>query len=281
MSEPLQRDPGAPAAERWAADLATWAIPRDILAAAPESPWHFPVGLFASRADSARSERTPSNQRALEALPAGGSVLDVGCGGGAASLPLVPPAALLIGVDGSTDMLVAFEQRARALPARVQAVHGRWPDAATRTPEADVVVCHHVAYNAPDLPRFAAALTAHARRRVVLELTREHPQSDLNPLWLRFHGVVRPTRPTSDDAEAVLREAGLDVRRQDWDTRRPGGYESRGALIAHVRRMLCLSAERDPEIEEAVSERIVQRDGRFGLPDRGVTTLWWAGRASP
>src|SRR2546430_4648282 len=54
--------PGA-AADRWRDDLAAWAIPQPILDAAPESPWHFPVELFARRADAARSRLSPSNLR--------------------------------------------------------------------------------------------------------------------------------------------------------------------------------------------------------------------------
>ena len=34
------------ALERWREQLDGWAIPAEILAAAPESPWGFPVGLF-------------------------------------------------------------------------------------------------------------------------------------------------------------------------------------------------------------------------------------------
>src|SRR4051812_28598057 len=95
------------AAAVWAEALAAWAIPEDILAAAPESPWGFPVALFHPAEDGPAD--TPSRQAALDALDAlggsGGSVLDVGCGAGAASLALVPPARRVIGVDSSPDML--------------------------------------------------------------------------------------------------------------------------------------------------------------------------------
>jgi SAM-dependent methyltransferase len=264
------------AAARWRQDLASWAIPDDILAAAPESPWHFPVKLFASRADAVRTtEPTPSNRRASESLPEGGTVLDVGCGAGAASLPLAGRAAELIGVDTSGDMLGAFLERADGAGVKAEAVEGAWPDVADRTPIADVVVCHHVVYNAPDLRTFATRLTDHARARVVVEMTVDHPLSNLNPLWLRFHGVVRPTRPTADDAVAVLREAGVEPRREDWDSPRPGGFETRAELVAMVRRLLCLPADRDPEIDEALGDRWIQVNGRWGFPDRPVATLWW------
>jgi SAM-dependent methyltransferase len=267
------------AKERWRDDLASWAIPPSILDKAPESPYHFPVQLFASRADAAAGQLTFSNERALEALPEGGVVLDVGCGGGAASLPLARRASRLTGVDSSPDMLAEFVKRVRAAGPEHTVVGGRWPDVAGETPQADVVVCHHVAYNAPDLETFALRLTDHARRRVVMELTVTHPLSPTNELWLRFHGVTRPERPTADDAEAVLGEAGLQAHHRDWQAPRPGGFASRADLVASVRRQLCLPAERDPEIEEAIRHRIVERDGLFGFPDRPVATLWWDGSA--
>lgn len=265
------------AAERWRRDLESWAIPRHILEAAPVSPHHFPVQVFASRADAAATRLTHSNRRALETLPKGGTVVDVGCGAGAACLPLAPKAGELVGVDSSADMLEQFLRRARAAGIRAAAVEGAWPDVADRTPPGDVVVCHHVAYNAPDLGGFALRLSDHALRRAVMEMTLTHPLTPTNELWLRFHGVVRPDQPTANDAEAVLREAGIDVLRHDWNSPRPGGFASREDLVASVRRQLCLTPDRDREIEEAIHDRIVERDGLFGFPDRSVATLWWDG----
>lgn len=270
------------AAERWRDALAAWAIPQDILARAPESPWGFPVELFASRADAATGQLTPSNRRALEALPERGTVLDVGCGAGAASLPLAGRASALVGVDTSPRMLEEFRARAQAAGVRVQTVEGSWPEVAPRTPVADVVVCHHVLYNVPDLPAFALALTAHARARVVVELTERHPMSPLNPLWLRFHGLVRPTRPTADDAVEVLQELGLDPGREDWQTPGTGGFSRLEDLVAWVRRRLCLTPDRDPELLEAIRDQVVRReDGTLGFPPRAVVTLWWDGGAPP
>jgi SAM-dependent methyltransferase len=266
-------------AERWRAALASWAIPQDILDRAPEDPWHFPVELFASRADEAGKELDPSNHRALEVVPPGGSVVDVGCGAGAASLPLASKAGRLIGVDQSQEMLTEFLERARAAGVEGETVQGIWPETAGRTGPADVVVCHHVVYNAAGLPEFALRLTDHARRRVVVEMTAVHPQSNLNPLWERFHGLARPTEPTADTAVEVLREVGLDPERQDWTAPRHGGFRRKEDLVAWVRRLLCLPADRDPEVAGALDRWLVESDGLIGLPDRPVVTLWWAGTA--
>ena len=140
---------------------------------------------------------------------ADGTVLDVGSGAGAASLPLGRP---IVAVDTSADMLAALKTGRSAGPAGAEQSTGAGPTSPTRRPTADVVVCHHVAYNVPDLGPFAAALTEHARRRVVLELTAHHPMAALNPLWTEMHGLTRPSGPTAEDAVAVLRELGINPR---------------------------------------------------------------------
>src|SRR5438093_5542789 len=133
------------AAEEWTEALASWAIPQEILATAPESPWHFPVSVFARRGETAAtSELTFSNLRAYEALPQGGTVLDVGCGGGAASLPLAARASRLIGVDTSIEMLNAFLENSRAARVRAEAIDGRRPEVDPRTPIHDVPLGAHV-----------------------------------------------------------------------------------------------------------------------------------------
>ena len=268
------------AAERWRLDLDTWAIPQAIIDAAPESPWGHPVELFANRADAAVTQLTASDQLALEALPEGGTVLDVGCGAGASSLPLASRARLIVGVDASTGMLEAFRQRAAEAGVELQTIEGTWPEAADRTPVADVAVCHHVAYNSPGLAEFAHGLTEHARHRVVMELSRAHPLSNLNPLWMHFHGIARPTRPTADDAVDVLREAGLYPERLDWTPEASMGFRKREDVVLFVRRRLCLGPERDPEIAEAISGSLQEHGGTVWFPPRPVVTLWWEGSAA-
>jgi SAM-dependent methyltransferase len=270
---------GALPIDRWREDLASWAIPDHILRAAPESPWHFPVELFVTRAEASTRSPTYSNRVALVALPDGGSVLDVGCGAGGASMPLASRAARLIGVDSSDEMLHAFREQVANRGVEAHTISGRWPDVAGEADVADVVVCHHVFYNAPDLDSFASRLTDHAGGRVVVEMTAEHPQSRLNPLWLRFHDVVRPTGPTAMDAVAALRGSGLDVRWQQWNAPRGGGFRRPEDLVAWVRRSLCLTADRDPEVASAIRDWIHERDGLYGFSDRPVVTLWWEGSA--
>ena len=214
----------------------------------------------------------PSAQRALEVLPEGGSLLDVGVGGGAASLPLVPPATSIVGVDEGEELLAAFRDAADRVGVAHRQVQGTWPAVASEVEPADVVVCHHVFYNVADLGPFAAALTDHARRRVVVELSGDHPTSNFNPLWKAIHGLERPTSPTADDAVAVLEELGLAVQREDSE--RPWGIDlDRAEQIAMARRRLCVGPERDAEIDALLGQPGEQ-------PARRVVTLWWAGAAA-
>jgi SAM-dependent methyltransferase len=267
------------AAARWAHDLAAWAIPEDILAQAPESPWGFSVELFRRRAQAATTSTTPSSRAALEALPQGGSVLDVGCGAGAASIPLAKQAGLLVGVDSSKDMLAAFVDQAQSVGVRAVAVEGSWPAAADRVDPADVVVCHHVFYNAPGLPEFAARLTNHARRRVIVEMTRSHPRKSRNPFWLRFHGLRRPEGPTADDAVEVLREMGIEPSREDWENPAGSSFAAKEDLVANLRKELCLTPDRDDEIAQVIEGWAVEHGNGWAFPPASLATLWWDGHA--
>ena len=260
------------AATAWADALASWAVPAEILERAPESPWGFPPELFAGVARHAVEDPrgSPSRRRAAEALPDGGMVLDVGAGGGAASLPLAPPASVLVAVDQSAEMLATFAAGAEGRGVAHREVEGLWPDVAADVEAADVVVCNHVFYNVADLVPFAAALTAHARRRVVVEITRTHPQARLNPLWKAIHGIDRPSRPTAHDAVEVLAEMGLDVQVEEhertslWD-------DHRSEMVPFARRRLCVGPERDEEIAALLGSAGDQ-------PARQLVTLWWPGK---
>src|SRR2546426_789904 len=95
--------------------------------------WRPPVRPGAQRSVTAAAPPDPlgvPNRRSLEALPEGGSILDVGCGAGAASLPLSSRAGELIGVDTSNEMLDAFRERAERGGVAVRTIAGHWPEVA-------------------------------------------------------------------------------------------------------------------------------------------------------
>ena len=271
------------AADRWREQLAAWAIPEAIVASAPEPPWGFSSELFGRRGAGVATSAivTPTIARATESLPDGGTVMDVGVGGGAMSLPLAPRVGSIIGVDPQEDMLDAFRANAVAAGVVVRTVLGAWPDVAADVEIADVVVAGHVVYNVADLGPFVQALDAHARCGVVLELTERHPLLWMSDLWMHFHGLERPTGPTAGDALAVLAEVGIDAQLEG----RPVAAADNGAWFARredaihlVRKRLCLPAERDEEIAELLgSARLREIDGSWdvGPQSRTIVTIWW------
>ena len=271
------------AAQRWREGLASLAIPHAILAAAPETPWGFPIAVFASRAERAGGRTTLSQRRAREVLPEGGSVLDVGSGAGAASLPLAPPAGRIDAVDRSEDLLAAFARIAGERGIAHGEIRGAWPDVADRAPAADVVVCDHVLYDVPDLTPFVEALGSHARRRVVVTISAHHPLAWTRDLWVRFHGIDRPAGPDAADALDVIRSSFPDAIREDEEREPSGGFPARADAIALARRRLCLGADRDDEVADALGPSLALRDGLWSIgPARQVvaTIRWDRGRGS-
>ncbi|HET6212006.1 MAG TPA: class I SAM-dependent methyltransferase [Micromonosporaceae bacterium] len=257
------------ASQSWRAQLAEWAIPAHISQAVADSPWEVPAAAMIRRVDTQPGGPVgPSLTRTAEALDPPGTVLDVGAGAGAGSLPVANHITELVAVDEHEALLGALTERAAARGLRVRTVIGRWPDVEASVATVDVVVCHHVFYNVPDLAEFASALDSHARRRVVVELTELHPTAVLNRYWQRLHGLDRPDGPTATDAIAVLHEAGLAPQVERWSRKRTPLAEHFDEHVAITGRMLCLPAHRRDELVALVEE--------FGMDDtRDVVTLWW------
>lgn len=240
------------AADAWTAAIERWALPAHITAAADESPWGLDVARFAvdDTLDDTLDRSGTSARWAIQLLPpVGGTVLDVGCGGGRAALALVPPATELIGVDRIGAMLDEFVAAASRADVARRTFHGEWPDLAAITPPADVAICHHVLYDVADIVPFVAALTARARLGVVVEVPVRHPMSAWTEAYRHFWALERPDGPTHVDLVAVLRELGFDPE-YTVGPRRPrsrfGADPSR--LVPVARRRLCLSADRDEEL---------------------------------
>jgi len=263
---------------RWRDDLASWAIPQSIIDQASASPWTPERSVFVRRAAARRANPEGiSFQRAREALPVGGSLLDVGAGAGAASLPLVDRAGSLTAVDADGPLLAELAAQAGAEREKVTTVVGSWPSVAGAVAAANVVVCHHVLYNVPDLGPFIDALDAHARDRVVIEITAAHPLARLNPLWKRFHGLIRPTRPTWEDALRAIESFHDGVHAERAPASAVPAFATWEELVRSTTRRLCLPFERGAEVAEALTElgAVPSDPSTWSGSGREVVTLWW------
>ena len=257
--------------DRWRAALDELAVPQTIRDNAPDPNWTLEPQRFRWKPEEdAKNPVRPSRRRALEALPEGGSVLDVGVGGGASSLGLVPKPGLIVGVDRLADMLESFEASARQMGVAVRTVLGDWPDVADEVEPTDVAVCHHAVYSVVRIEDFVTAMTVRARNRVVLELSEHTPLAALNPLWKILHGIERPNFLVADAAQEVLVSMGLDVEREDI-VLPPRVQEVTPETVAFARRRVYVGPERDPEIEEFLRAR--------EPTEQRVVALWWPGAA--
>ncbi|MGH7639742.1 MAG: class I SAM-dependent methyltransferase [Candidatus Dormibacteria bacterium] len=256
------------AASAWGEALRSWAIPEQILRQAPEPPWVLPPKMFRVDEPDLALELEPQ-RLAREALGQGGTVLDVGCGGGAASLPLVPWARAISGVDKDPAMLLNFARACEQSQVAHTEVLGDWPEAKAAIAVADVVLCHHVVYNVADIGPFVRALTGSCRRRVVVVLTDIHPTSPFNPLWEHFWQLSRPTEPTVGLFLEVLAEEGIKPQAVPFS--QPVGQPklSFEEYVAFARTRLCLPPNRDPEVALVLEER-------WPLPDPTLTAVAWS-----
>lgn len=248
--------------EQWARALAAWAIPKEIAETAHENPWIHPPALFHV---PERIETTFSHACALEALPLGGSVLDVGCGGGVAAFALAPSHA--VGVDHQREMLEMFTSNATSRGVSSEVFEGFWPEIAHQVPKADVVVSHHVAYNVADIAPFLRELNDHARNRVVIEIPTHHPLTHMATAWKYFWNLDRPDSPTATDLVEVLAEMGIRAHWHYWSgpIREITEIDQESEFL---RIRLCLPPERLSEVKEFLREHPIPRQ-------RELATIWW------
>lgn len=257
--------------DRWREAVEALAVPETVKARAEDPTWTLEPERFRWKPEEdAKAPVRPSRRRALEALPEGGSVLDVGVGGGASSLGLAPRVGLIVGVDRLPGMLESFEASAREMGVACRAVLGDWPDVADQVEPVDVAVCHHAMYGVADVEPFVRAMTERARHRVVVELSQHTPLAAFNPLWKAFHGIDRPDWLVADAAEDVLRSLGFAVEREDMELP-PRNVEVTPEMVAFARRRVYVGADRDAEIEAFLRAR--------EPAPHTVTALWWPGAA--
>ncbi len=237
---------------RWSDQLLAWAIPTEIAAQAPASPWTFDPKMFLPDLEGGYS---PSHLALLD-LIAGIDrplVMDVGAGAGNAVLPVGDRIDQLLAIDQSAEMLQTLSQVATGFPnVRLATRLGNFMELAGELPIADVVTCHHMVYNEADMPLLLQLLIEHARVGVVLELTLHHPHYSLGLLWERFWGVRRPSGPSAADVIEVLYAMGHRPTVSIYEG--PRRIQDPTVKVNSILQRLCLGAERSAEVVSAIDE---------------------------
>ena len=251
-------------AQLWQEKLESWAIPQEILDQAPESPWIHPPTLFQI---PQLIEMTPSHEKAFDALPDNGSILDIGCGGGIAAFAMGKKAGKVIGIDHQEEMIEMFSENARARGIESKVHLGFWPAISAEVEKADVVVAHNVVYNVLDIVPFVQALNSHANKRVVIEMPQHHPLSNLSAAWKHFWNLDRPIKPTPKDLLNVLNNLGINAHMQLWSApvRTEQNFDQ---AVEFTRIRLCLDKRQDFEINQFLTNnpQPLRRD---------LATIWW------
>ena len=102
----------------------------------------------------------------------------------------------------------------------------------------------------------------------------------MNDLWLHFHGLERPTGPSSHDALDLLGEIGLDATLERWEGPPAvgGGFAARADALGLARRRLCLPSSRDDELASVLGPRLAERGGLWSVGPPGsqrLATIWF------
>lgn len=261
----------------WRELLEAWALPPELLAAVPDSPYEWPAGLWRRGAEESEGD-TPTTRVVARLLPPGGSLLDVGAGTGRASRPFARRGHPVTAVERDPQMAAVLREEAAAAGLEVRLLEGSWPQVALETGCHDVALASHVVYDVADLAPFLRALHEVARVGVVLEAGERHPWDGLRKYYRALHGLERPDGPTADLLVEVIQEVlGVIPQVERWTGRRRLRFADLQEVVDLYRRRLLVPVERVAEVADLLAPDIVEEDGWLSLrDDRGVVTVWWA-----
>jgi len=204
--------------------------------------------------------------------------LDIGAGAGRYALPLARAVEHVIALDPSPAMLGALRESAEAHAiANIDAVDGRWPDAARpggpldgRLP-VDVSLIAHVSYDVEAIEPFVSAMEAATSRTCLAVLMERSPAMLAEAFWPPVHGEARVALPALPAFVDLLAARGRrpDVRLVETSRRR---WADREEVRRYVRRQTWVQpgSAKDRRVDELLDAWLV--DGPDGLVELSVAS---------
>ncbi|MBM3948181.1 MAG: class I SAM-dependent methyltransferase [SAR202 cluster bacterium] len=227
----------------------------------------------AFRADPRRTD-DPLVERLARELQPGSTLLDVGGGAGRLALALALRCRRVTVVEPSESMMEELRIGAGKEGIRnVTVVASTW-EAATVKP-ADAVLCSHVLYTVEDVDAFVRKLAAHAKKRVLLPMFMEGPQSHLPPFWERVHREQRAVLPALKELMAVLWEMGIYPDLEMLESVPPPHYDDRDNALRDLRFRLYVQpgTEKDRLLQRAMKELLVESEDGLAIMGAGSRRL--------
>lgn len=162
------------------------------------------------RADPARDEDDPVLARLLALARPDDRWLDIGAGAGRYALPLARRVREVVALDPSESMLATLREGMAEYGVRnIDAIQGRWPDAAAGGAlRADVALIAHVGYDVEAIGPFLDAMEAAASRLCVAVLMERAPASAAEPVFAAVHGEPRASLPGLPEFLRLLLDRG-------------------------------------------------------------------------
>lgn len=144
----------------------------------------------------------------LKSIDSNTTVIDIGAGTGAWTIPLAKVAYRVTAVDPSPAMLDVLKSNLKAERiTNVGIVQAQWEEA--EVSNHDVTLCSHSMYSVPDLAAFVNKVNEKTLKRAFMILRLKSRNGVLADLWQKYYNTPKPEEPSFILAYNLLYAMGI------------------------------------------------------------------------